>query len=67
MEIVDTELMLVIPGAMTATLDTGLFWGSLVLSLLLAGLAAFPANRWLIRRGRGHAVIQQFHGSSQHH
>jgi Domain of unknown function (DUF4396) len=62
MEIVDTGLMLVIPGAMNAGLDTALFWGSLALSLVIAGMAAFPANRWLIARGRGHAVIHRYHG-----
>ena len=62
MEIVDTLLMLVIPGAMDATLDSRLFWGSLALSLIIAGLVAFPVNRWLIAHGRGHAVIHAYHG-----
>jgi Domain of unknown function (DUF4396) len=66
MEIVDTGLMLVIPGAMNAGLDTALFWGSLALSLVIAGAAAFPANRWLIARGRGHAVIHRYHGQEHH-
>jgi hypothetical protein len=57
MEVVDNALMLVIPGAMDAPVDSGLFWGSLALSLLVAGAAAFPVNRWLIARGRGHAVV----------
>ena len=61
MEIVDNLLMWVIPGAMGATLDTLLFWGSLALSLVLAGVAAFPVNRWLIARGRGHAVVHTHH------
>jgi hypothetical protein len=55
MEIVDNALMLVIPGAMSAGLDSLVFWGSLVIALPLAGAAAFPVNRWLIARGRGHA------------
>jgi hypothetical protein len=55
------RLMLVIPGAMAARLDSALFWGSLVLSLAVAGAAAFPVNWWLIARGRGHAVIHQYH------
>ncbi len=66
MEVVDNALMLVIPGAMQAPLDSGLFWGSLALSLLLAGSAAFPVNRWLISRGRGHAVVHQYHGHGTH-
>ena len=61
METVDNLLMLIIPGAMAATLTDALFWGSLALSLVLAGLAAFPLNRWLIARGRGHAVVHAHH------
>jgi len=66
MEVVDNALMLVIPGAMQAPLGSGLFWGSLALSLLLAAGAAFPVNRWLISRGRGHAVVHQYHGHGTH-
>ncbi|MBS1870848.1 MAG: DUF4396 domain-containing protein [Actinobacteria bacterium] len=62
MELVDNTLMLAIPGAMDAGLGQALFWGSLALSLLLAGAAAYPANRWLIARGRGHAVVHGHHG-----
>jgi len=61
-EIVDNLVMLVIPGAMNAGLTEPLFWGSLIVSLVLAGLAAFPVNRWLIARGRGHALVHQHHG-----
>jgi hypothetical protein len=61
MEIVDNAIMLVIPGAMDAHLTDVLFWGSLALSLVIAGVAAFPVNRWLIARGRGHAVVHQYH------
>lgn len=61
MELVDNAIMLVIPGAMAAPLTSGLFWGSLLVAMLLAGLAAFPANRWLIRRGKGHAVVSGSH------
>jgi hypothetical protein len=62
MEIVDNGLMLVIPGAMDAGLSDVLFWGSLALSLIVAGAAAFPVNRWLIARGRGHALVHAHHG-----
>ena len=62
MEVVDNLIMIVIPGAMEAGLDTFLFWGSLALALALAGAAAYPVNRSLIRRGRGHAVVHAFHG-----
>jgi hypothetical protein len=57
MELVDTAIILVIPGAMDAGLDELLFWASLAVALVIAGAAAFPANRWLIARGRGHAVV----------
>jgi hypothetical protein len=65
MEIVDNAVVLLIPGAMNAGLSDWLFWGSLVVSLVLAGIAAFPANRWLISRGQGHALVHKHHG--HHH
>lgn len=61
MELVDNGVMLLIPGAMAAPLDSAIFWGSLAIALLVAGAAAFPVNRWLIVRGRGHAVVHQHH------
>jgi hypothetical protein len=57
MEIVDNAIMMAIPGAMAAGAGSALFWGSLAFSLALAGVAAFPVNRWLIARGRGHAAL----------
>lgn len=62
MEIVDNAIMVVIPGAMDAGLDAALFWASLAFSLGVAALAAFPVNRWLISRGKGHAVVHAHHG-----
>lgn len=59
MEVVDTLVVLTIPGAMNAGLDSLLFWGSLAFALVVAGLIALPVNRWLIARGKGHAVIHQ--------
>jgi hypothetical protein len=61
MEIVDNAIMLVIPGAMDAGLDSALFWASLAFSLAVAAVAAFPVNRWLISRGKGHAVVHAHH------
>lgn len=61
MEIVDNAVMLAIPGAMDAGLDAPRFWVSLALALAIAGAAAFPVNRWLIARGRGHAVVHAMH------
>ena len=62
MEIVDNAIMVAIPGAMDAGLDTVLFWASLAFSLAVAALAAFPVNRWLTSRGKGHAVVHAHHG-----
>ena len=61
MEIVDNAILLAIPGAMDAGITDGLFWGSLAVALAVAGVAAYPVNRWLIARGRGHAVIHGHH------
>ena len=61
MEIVDNATVLLVPGAMDASLADALFWGALVTSLILAWFAAFPVNRWLISRGRGHAIAMQHH------
>jgi hypothetical protein len=61
MEIVDNAIMLLIPGAMEATLSDIGFWAALAVALLIAGVAAFPANRWLLVRGKGHAVVHQHH------
>ena len=61
MEITDNGLLLIIPAAMNAQLNEPLFWGSLALSLAVAGIVAFPVNRWMIGRGRGHAVAHGAH------
>jgi uncharacterized protein DUF4396 len=61
MEIVDNAIILLIPGAMDATLSDIGFWASLAFALLVAGVAAYPANRWLLARGKGHAVVHQHH------
>lgn len=64
MEIVDNAIMLAIPGAMDAPITSFFFWSSLALALLVAGVAAFPVNVWLIKRGRGHAHVHAHHDSS---
>jgi hypothetical protein len=61
MEIVDNLIILVIPGAMEAGLGDSLFWASLVVALVIAGACAFPVNRYLIARGKGHAVVHAYH------
>jgi hypothetical protein len=61
MEIVDNAFLLVVPGAMAAGLTSGLFWSGLVLSLAVAFVITVPVNRALIARGKGHAVVHQYH------
>jgi hypothetical protein len=61
MEIVDNGIMWVWPGAMDAGLASPVFWTALAVSLVIAGVAAYPANRWLISRGRGHALVHAQH------
>src|SRR4029078_4687617 len=68
MEIVDNAFILLVPGAIDARLSSALFWWSLAVSLAVAFVAAVPVNRWLIERGRGHAVVHKFHEEhAQHH
>jgi hypothetical protein len=62
MEIVDNLIIVGIPGAMDAGLGSLLFWGSLAFALAVAFVAAFPVNRYLISRGKGHAVVHKHHG-----
>jgi hypothetical protein len=59
MELVDNAIVLAVPGAMDAGLADVLFWGSLSFALAVAGVAAFPANRWLLARGKGHAAVHR--------
>jgi uncharacterized membrane protein YbjE (DUF340 family) len=61
MEIVDNAFILVVPGAIAAGLGDALFWWSLAASLAIAFVVALPVNRWLIARGRGHAVVYELH------
>jgi hypothetical protein len=61
MEIVDNLVLLVVPGAMEAGVGSLLFWGSLAFALAVAFVAAFPVNRYLIARGKGHAVVHEHH------
>jgi len=57
MELVDNLFIIIVPGALSAGLGDPLFWWSLAVGLLIAGAVAFPLNRWLISRGKGHAVV----------
>ncbi|HSX35272.1 MAG TPA: DUF4396 domain-containing protein [Candidatus Saccharimonadales bacterium] len=65
MELTDNAFVLAVPGAIHAGLSTFLFWWSLLISLAVAFAVAFPLNRWLISRGKGHAVVHEFHNG--HH
>jgi hypothetical protein len=63
MELVDNAVILVVPGAMVAGLADGLFWASLIFSLVVAFAVTVPVNRWMIGRGGGHAVMHQYHAA----
>ncbi len=62
MEVVDNLVMVYVPGALNAGLANWLFWASLAFSLAVAFAIALPVNRWMISRGRGHAVVHAHHG-----
>lgn len=62
MEVADNAFILIVPGAMAAGLSSGLFWWSLGISLVIAFVVTVPVNRWLIARGKGHAVVHELHG-----
>jgi hypothetical protein len=66
MEIADNAFVLAVPGAIHAGLNTGLFWWSLLVSLAVAFTVAWPVNKWLIGRGKGHAVVHQHHAHHDH-
>ncbi|MBB5078550.1 DUF4396 domain-containing protein [Nonomuraea endophytica] len=61
MEIVDNGVMVVVPGAMDAGLASGLFWGALAFAFVVAFLVTTPVNKWLIGKGKGHAVVHAYH------
>ncbi|MBB4909844.1 DUF4396 domain-containing protein [Actinophytocola algeriensis] len=61
MELVDNGVLLFVPGAMDAGIVSWLFWGSLAVALAVAFVVTVPVNRWMIGRGRGHAVVHEYH------
>ena len=61
MEIVDNLVILVVPGALGAGLGNPIFWISLCASLIIAFFVTVPVNRWLIVRGKGHALVHAHH------
>lgn len=66
MEIVDNLIIILIPGALMAGLNTVLFWASLAASLIIAFIVTVPVNRWLIVRGKGHAIVHDHHTHHNH-
>lgn len=66
MEIVDNAVMLLIPGAMAAGLVDPVFWISMPIALSVAYLAALPVNRYLLSRGKGHALVMKYHENHTH-
>lgn len=62
MEIVDNGVLLLVPGAVHAGLTDALFWGSLAIAFVVAFVITTPVNKWLIGRGKGHAVMHAYHG-----
>jgi hypothetical protein len=69
MEIVDNMVMAVVPGAMESGIVNPVFWTSMSIALTAAFFAAYPVNRYLLNRGRGHALLHKYHhkkGSSHH-
>ena len=67
MEAIDNLFILLVPGAMAATLVDGLFWTSLVVSLVIAFALTVPVNKWLMDRGKGHAAVHHLHEQHAHH
>jgi hypothetical protein len=67
MELIDNLFIVLVPGAIAATLTDGLFWTSLVVSLAVAFVLTVPVNRWLMSRGRGHAAVHRLHEQHGHH
>ena len=61
MEVIDNAVIVAVPGAMDAGITSALFWGSLAVSLAAAFVVTTPVNRWLMGRGKGHAVVHAYH------
>lgn len=66
MEVADNAVMAVIPGAMNASLINPLLWATMPLSLIVAFFAAYPVNRYLLTKGKGHALVMKYHPSHDH-
>lgn len=64
MEVVDNAVMALIPGAMDAGLVNVVFWVAMMIALTAAFFAAYPVNRYLLQRGKGHALTHQYHAAT---
>jgi Domain of unknown function (DUF4396) len=67
MEAVDNGFVLVVPGALEAGLGDAKFWWSIALGFVIAFGPAWAVNRWLIARGKGHAVAHEYHHGHKNH
>jgi hypothetical protein len=61
MELIDNAIMLSVPGAMGAGISSLIFWASLAFALAVAFVLTWPLNRWMMGRGKGHAVVHAYH------
>ncbi|MEU4148439.1 DUF4396 domain-containing protein [Streptomyces parvulus] len=61
MELVDNGIIALTPGAMDAHLTEWLFWATLAAALAVAFVLTTPVNKWMIGRGKGHAVVHAHH------
>ncbi|HCH34183.1 TPA: hypothetical protein DEW05_01465 [Candidatus Saccharibacteria bacterium] len=66
MEVVDNVVMALIPGAMSAGIVNPLFWLSMPIALAAAYMAAFPVNKYLLSKGKGHALVMKYHQGHHH-
>lgn len=67
MELVDNTVVAIIPGAMESGIVNPIFWLSMSLALSAAFFAAYPVNKFLLSRGRGHALLHKYHGGGHSH
>ncbi len=61
MEVVDNAVMAVVPGAMNAGLTNPIFWLTMPIAFAIAFVVAVPVNEYLLKRGKGHALVHKYH------
>jgi hypothetical protein len=62
MEVIDNVVVVLVPGAMDAGIDDPLIYGSIAAGFAVAYPFAYLANRYLLARGKGHALVHEYHG-----